>query len=122
MITFLQIGSYIFPAPIVFSIDYEDLDSGNTTRNERGVLSRDRIRSSVMKVQTSFRVRISELEDMANAIEPKTFTAKVFDLTTAKVVTKTMYAASKHSEIAGVVDKSDPSKTWVDYSFNLIEC
>ena len=122
MITFLEIGSYVFPAPTKFSCNYEDLDSEKTTRNERGVLAnRDRLRADMFTISASYRIKISELSNMASALKPKIFTAKVFDLTSGGVVQKKMYASSKHAEIV-LVNQNNATETWVDYSFNLIEC
>lgn len=119
---FIQIGNYSLPAPTAYSCDYEDLDSDKTTRNERGYLKRDRLRADMFKISASFRVHIKDLSAIANAVKPKTFSVKVFDLTTGNTTTKTMYASSKHAEIVSVVDKSKVGNTYVDYSFNLIEC
>ena len=117
---FIQIGNYTLPTPTAYSCDYEDLDSEKTTRNERGYLKRDRLRADMFKISASFRIPIKELTSLANAVKPKTFVVKVFDLTTGGTVTKTMYASSKHAEIVSVVDKSKVGNTYVDYSFNLI--
>lgn len=120
-ITYLQIGNYVAPYPTSYEIEYNDLDSDKTTRNERGyIANRDRLRSNTLKISVSFRLKISELAALAAAIEPAQFAVKCFDLTTATYVTKTMYAGSKSSKIVRTADS--PSQMWIDYSFTLVEC
>ncbi len=121
MVTFLKIGSYTAPYPTGYKIEYNDLDSDKTTRNERGyIANRDRLRSNTFKISATFRLKISDLTALASAIEPKTFSVTCFDLTTAKTVTKTMYAGTKSAEI--VKTDNRPGEIWVDYSFTLVEC
>lgn len=120
-ITYLKIGSYTAPFPVSYEIEYNDLDSDKTTRNERGyIANRDRLRSNTFKISVSFRLKISDLAPLANAIEPKQFSVTCFDLTTARTVTKTMYAGTKSASI--VKTDENPSKMWIDYAFTLVEC
>lgn len=122
MIQYMKIGGYNAPAPRSYKCSFNDLDSELTTRNENGVmLDRDRLRADMFQVSASFRLKIEELAGLAEAIYPKEIDVELFDLTTAQYVTKRMYAASKTAELVSP-DPDVPLGSWVDYSFNLIEC
>lgn len=105
------------PAPSSMSIPLADLDSPDTTRNELGILQRDRIRQGVHKVELSWNVLTSgEVTTILNAIEPDKF--NVTFPTPFGNVTKEMYCGDRKLE--AVLYRNGQNPLW-SLSFNLIE-
>lgn len=97
-----------------------DLDSDETNRSESGYLHRDRIRSNTYKIIATWRITVSELAKLTEALAPAEFTVKFLDLTTCSYQTCLMYAGNKSSKV--VLSRSDELGDFlVDYSCNLIE-
>lgn len=120
--TYIQIGNYAPPFPPTdYSVRYSSKDSAQAQENERGIFKPARLRNNVMEISVKYRLRITDIEKLAAAIDPPQFTAKCFDLTSAKIVTKTMRVTEKHAEIVKY-NRPEPTKMWIDYTFTLIEC
>jgi len=113
----ITIDGVDLPAPSSMSIPMSDLDSPDTTRNELGILQRDRIRSNVYKVEFSWNVLTnSEVSTILNAIEPDKFT--VTFPTPYGNVTKEMYCGDRKLE--AVLYRNGNNPLW-SLSFNVIE-
>lgn len=116
---YIAINGVLLPAPVSYEVQRSDLDSDQTTRNENGVLKRDRIRCGVYKIVASWRVHTNELEMLTNALSPSSFTVRFIDLTTCSYRTATMYAGDKSAKV--VIGAEDINGIIVDYNCNLIE-
>ena len=112
-------NAYTLPAPTAYEVQRADLDSENTTRNEAGYLSRDRIRGGVYKIVAKFRVKVSDLQAIISHISGVSFTCTFLDLTTASYQTKTMYCGDRSASL--VVGGSATNDLYVDLSVNFIE-
>ena len=119
MTDWITINGSIMPPPTSYKVLVSDLDSENSTRNEAGVLVRDRIRAGVYKIEATWKVPVSRLSLLVNAVQPKSFTVRFFDLTTASYKTKTMYAGDRTASV--LLQKSNSGETLCDFSCNLIE-
>lgn len=113
----ITIDGVDLPAPSSMSIPMSDLDSPDTTRNELGILQRDRIRQGVHKVELAWNViTSSQVNTILSAIEPAKFS--VTFPTTFGTVTKDMYCGDRKLDV--VLYKNGDNPYW-SLSFNLIE-
>lgn len=114
----INIDGVDLPSPSVFKIPRSDLDSGDTGRNELGVLQRDRIRQGIYKIELEFKgINSSNLYLIESAIEPAEL--NVTFPTPAGKQTKKMYAGDRNVEIVKYND--NPDKIRWNLSFNLVE-
>ncbi|WP_124098362.1 DUF6711 family protein [Ruminococcus sp. Marseille-P6503] len=120
MVIWLKINGTQAPTPRTCKVGRYDLDSENTTRNEKGVLHRDRIRSGTYKCEYTWRLTTSELSDLTSLLSSETFTAEFYDLTTNTYHTCTMYAGDRTADT--VLSRDSAGGVLVDYSCSLIEC
>lgn len=111
----LTIDGVVLPAPMVYSVEYNDLDSDDTGRSEDGMLHRTRVRSRVAKIKVGWEQLTTEnLELILNAIEPDSFSVVYYFGTTK---TATMYAGNQSCALRRV----NGGKALWNLSFNLIE-
>ncbi|GMG96860.1 DUF6711 family protein [Tepidimicrobium xylanilyticum] len=114
----ITIDGVDLPSPSVFKIPRSDLDSGDTGRNELGVLQRDRIRQGIYKIELEWKgINSSDLYLIESAIEPAEL--NVTFPTPTGMATKTMYAGDRNVEMVKY-DKDFDKIRW-NISFNLIE-
>lgn len=114
----ITIDGVDLPSPSSFKIPRSDLDSGDTGRNELGVLQRDRIRQGIYKIELEWKgINSSDLYLIESAIEPAEL--NVTFPTPTGLVTKKMYAGDRNVEMVKY-DKDLDKNRW-NISFNLIE-
>lgn len=114
----INIDGVDLPSPSVFKIPRSDLDSGDTGRNELGVLQRDRIRQGIYKIELEWKgINSSELHLIESAIEPAELNV-TFPTPTGMQIKK-MYAGDRNVEMVSYND--DYNKIIWNISFNLIE-
>lgn len=106
------------PSPSSYKIPRSDLDSGDTGRNELGVLQRDRIRQGIYKIELEWNgITSSELHLIESAVEPEelnvTFPSPVGP------ISKKMYAGDRNAEM--VKYNNDYNNIIWKLSFNLVE-
>lgn len=116
---FLKSGSYTFPAPTEYQVDYEDIDSENTTRDQRAYTHRDRLRAEVKKLHVRWKLTPDQLEAVAAHLRPASFTLTYLDLTLGEVRTSSFNCPKKSAKL--IVNSSDPSGQWIDFSANIVE-
>lgn len=117
---FMSSGGYTFPPPVQYGVDYEDIDSENSTRNEQARLHRDRLRAEVTKIKVSWKLTPEQLAAVATRLRPKEFSLTFWNATTAQRETKTMYCSRKSSEL--LKNDADPLEQYWLYSADIIEC
>ena len=115
----ITIDGVVLPAPTSLSVSMSDLDSPDTTRNEQGVLQRDRVREGVYKVELEFNVKKgNEIQLIESAIKNAKLSV-TFPDTTGRI-TKEMYVGDRSKNVVlyngGVSDEI----RW-DLRFNLVE-
>lgn len=117
--SFISIGGNQLPSPRSYRVQRSDLDTENTTRDESGVLHRDRIRTGVYKIYATWRLTSSQLSSVVSAIEPASFSVTFYDPNTNATVTRSMYSGDRSSEM--VVGADAAANTLWDFTVNLIE-
>ncbi len=114
----ITIDGVDLPSPSSFKLPRFDMDSGDTNRNELGVLQRDRIRQGVYKIELEFKGITSEqLQTIDTAIEPASLS--VTFPSPMGMITKTMYAGDRNVDMLKY--DSNYNKIRWNVSFNLVE-
>lgn len=114
----ISIDGVDLPAPSSFKMPRSDLDSGDTGRNELGILQRDRVRQGIYKIELEWKgITSSQLHLIESAIEPSEI--NVTFPTPTGMKTKKMYAGDRNIEM--IKYDADYNKIRWNISFNLIE-
>lgn len=115
----ITINGTVLPPPSRFKVVRADIDSSDTTRNEVGVLMRDRVRHGVYKLELEFNVKKgSEIALIESVITGPSFSVRFPD--TTGFVTRRMYVGDRDKEVVLYKDGDFDEIRW-DLSFNLIE-
>ena len=77
----------------------QDIDSENTRRTEAGILTRDRVRAGVYKIQATWKVNKTELKTITDAVKPAQFAVTFFDPTTSTNPTRPMYVGDRTANL-----------------------
>lgn len=113
----ITIGTTPLPDPAEYSVTLQDIDSENTRRTEAGVLTRDRVRAGVYKIQATWKVNKSELIIITDAVKPAQFAVTFFDPTTSTNPTRPMYVGDR---TARLIHLESGQSLW-ELSLSLIE-
>jgi len=113
----IKIGSTSLPDPVEYSVTLQDIDSENTRRTEAGVLTRDRVRAGVYKIQATWKVNKTELKTITDAVKPAQFSVTFFDPTTSTNPTRPMYVGDR---TANLIHLESGQSLW-ELTLSLIE-
>lgn len=117
----LYIDGIRMPNPTKYEVQLSDLDSSETTRNEQGVLLRNRVRQGVSKIALSWTAKTAVVKTVLAAIQPAQVEVKFFHPEVGEYKTATMYASDRSCPLRLYTDDMSPSDALWDLSFNLIE-
>ena len=95
----ITIGTTPLPDPAEYSVTLQDIDSENTRRTEAGVLTRDRVRAGVYKIQATWKVNKTDLKKITDAVSPAKFSVTFFDPTTSTNPTRDMYVGDRTARL-----------------------
>lgn len=105
------------PCPTGYKTPEFDLDSGDTTRNERGYFQRDRIRQGVAKIELEWKaISSQQARTILDAVKPSGFSVRY--ITPYGYRTRRMYVGDRQVTMARGFIKGD--LRW-DISCNFIE-
>lgn len=93
----IKIDGINLPAPTTFSINLEDLDSGESLRDvKKGVLSRLRVRNDVLKISLGYSMEdLTTISKIINMVKPVSFNVETLDIHTLERKTFKMYCSKK---------------------------
>ena len=115
----ITIDGVVLPAPSTLSVSMSDLDSPDTTRNEQGVLQRDRVRAGVYKIELEFNVKKgSEVQIIESALTGSKLNVTFPD--TSGRTTKEMYVGDRSKTVV-LYNAGVSSEIRWDLKFNLVE-
>lgn len=113
----ITIGGVGLPPPTSLRVGMQDLDSPDSTRNERGYLQRDRIRQGMYKIDLEFNVKTGR----EIALIESTLTGAALQVTfpdSGGMITKTMYVGDRTKEV--ILYNGGRDTRW-SLNFNLVE-
>ena len=111
----ISINGIPLPAPMTYSVDYQDLDSSDTGRSEDGTLHRKRVRGGVVKIKATWELLdTTQAEMILAAVSPESFTVTYFFGTQR---TATMYAGDRSCQLLRV---NNNQAKW-NIGFDLIQ-
>jgi hypothetical protein len=113
----ITIGTTPLPDPAEYSVTLQDIDSENTRRTESGILTRDRVRAGVYKIQATWKVNKTDLKTITDAVKPAQFAVTFFDPTTSSNPTKDMYVGDR---TANLIHLESGQSLW-ELTLSLIE-
>ena len=113
-------GTPIPKNPSSYVVTLQDIDGDGTKRSESGVLSRERSRAGVYKVDVGWTaLSRSQLKAITDALSGVSASVTFFDPTSSTNPTKTMYASDRVGTLSACTDEAGPS--YWDLSLSLIE-
>lgn len=116
----LVIDGVEMPAPSELKVPESDLDSQDTTRNELGILQRDRVRQGIRKIECAWKALTAEdASILLKAVKPKSVLVTYPDPEENLMVTRKMYVGDRSSELI-LYRQSTNEYRW-KISFNLTE-
>ena len=121
MSAIITIGSTELPAPVEYTVSLQDIDSENTRRTEAGILTRDRVRGGVYKIQATWKVTKTQLKMITDAVTPAKLSVTFFDPTTSTNPTRDMYCGDRAGKLVLLKDPNNPSSSLWELSTSLIE-
>ncbi len=114
----ITINGVKLPSPSTYKVGRQDLDSEDSGRNELGMLTRDRVRQGIYKIELGYwAINNYKATLILNAITSSSF--NVTFLAEGYNVTKKMYVGDIQSELVNFMGLED-KMVW-NISFNLIE-
>lgn len=113
----ITIDSTPLPDPVEYSVSLQDIDSENTRRTESGVLTRDRVRAGVYKIQATWKVNKTDLKIITDAVKPAQFAVTFFDPTTSTNPTRDMYVGDRTANLLHL----ESGKSLWELTLSLIE-
>lgn len=115
----VTINGVKLPPPTSLGVSMQDLDSEDTTRNERGYLQRDRVRAGVYKLELQFNAKKgSEIQIIESTLRNSKLTVTFPD--TSGMVTKQMYVGDRTKDIVLYKGGKVDEVRW-NLNFNLVE-
>ncbi|HZK00980.1 MAG TPA: DUF6711 family protein [Tissierellaceae bacterium] len=117
-IVMVNLNGVDLPSPSVYRVGRQDLDSEDSGRNELGVLTRDRLREGVLKIELEYWA--IDNSDATLILQALTSTEmNVEFLLEGHRVTRKMYVSDRNSELVRFMNRED-KMAW-NINFNLIE-
>ena len=117
----VSINGKALPKPTKYEVTMSDLDSSDSTRNEEGVLTRNRIRQGVTKVSLGYTVRGADVAAMMALIEPAQVTATILDPRVSATRNIKAYVSDRSCNVKVYLPDMTPEEVLWEVNFNLIE-
>lgn len=117
----ILIDGHMLPNPTKYKVSMSDLDSADTTRNEVGVLIRNRIRQGVTKIELTFTVQGKDTAQILSLIEPTKVRVEYMDPRTFEPRIIDAYVGDRSSDMRNYMPGMHIEDAWWDISFNLVE-
>lgn len=109
------------PKPTKYLVTMFDLDSSDSTRNEAGVLIRNRIRQGVTKIELSFVLRGSDVSWVLELVKPDKVSVEYFDPRSFVPRTINAYVGDRSSNMRVYTPDMAVEDILWEVSFNLVE-
>lgn len=117
----IEIGKTKLPYPTKYLVSMSDLDSSDTTRNEEGVLVRNRLRQGVTKIELAFTIKGQEAARILDLVKPDMVSVKYFDPRQSTTRTINAYVGDRSCNLVVYHEGMTIEEMVWEVSFNLIE-
>lgn len=117
----ITIDGTMLPRPTKYLVGMSDLDGSDTSRNEAGVLIRNRVRQGVTKIELAFTVRGKTAAELLSLIEPAKVQVEYFDPRTFEPRKIDAYVGDRSSNMLTYTPNMGIEDIWWEISFNLVE-
>lgn len=117
----VAIDGVMLPYPTKYLVSMSDLDSSDTTRNEAGVLVRNRVRQGVAKLELAFTLRGKDVSWVMSLIAPDKVQVEYFDPRMSEPRTMEAYVGDRSCNVVSYNTDMLTEEIWWEVSFNLIE-
>ena len=117
----ISIDGTMLPNPTKYLVSMSDLDSSDTTRNEAGVLVRNRVRQGVTKIELAFKLRGQSAAEVLALIEPAQVQVEYFDPRIFEPREIQAYVGDRSSNMLVYTPDMNVEDIWWEISFNLVE-
>ena len=117
----ISIDGVMLPNPTKYKVSMSDLDSADTTRNEAGVLIRNRVRQGVTKIELTFIIRGRDTAQLLSLIEPAKVRVEYIDPRTFEPREIYAYVGDRSSDMRNYMPGMHIEDAWWEVSFNLVE-
>ena len=117
----ISIDGTMLPNPTKYQVGMSDLDSSDTTRNEAGVLVRNRVRQGVTKIELSFTLQGRLAAEVLNLVTPDKVHVEYYDPRVFAPREIDAYVGDRSSNMEVFTPGMNIEDIWWNISFNLIE-
>lgn len=117
----IAIEGVLLPYPTKYLVSMSDLDNSDTTRNEAGVLVRNRLRQGVTKIELSFIIKGKDASWVLDLVVPDKVRVDYFDPRLFVTRTIDAYVGDRSCNLQAYVDGMAIEDMLWEVSFNLIE-
>lgn len=117
----ISIDGTKLPNPTKYNVGMSDLDSPDTTRNEAGMLIRNRVRQGVTKIELEFKLKGKDLASVLSLIEPAQVQVEYFDPRVFEPRTIKAYVGDRNTNMIAYNGQCAVEEIIWNVSFNLIE-
>lgn len=117
----LCIDGQYFPCPSTYNVIMSDLDSSDTTRNENGMLVRNRVRQGVTKIELAYLVEGWQAKTMMACIAPAQVTVKFYDPRQDTQREAKMYVGDRTCTMKRFLPNDSIDDIMWEVTFNLVE-
>ncbi len=120
---FLTIGSTATVNPTEYSVTRSDLDTENTTRTEDGVLTRDRCRAGIYKIQAKWTaITWTQLKAITDAVAAASFTVSFINpFANSTGTSGTFYTGDRTASCHTLTSESTYNTSRWDLSLDLVQ-
>lgn len=120
-VTMLYIDGVAMPCPTKYEPTFSDLDSDDTSRNENGILIRNRIRQGVLKIGVGYIVSGATVATILSAIKPAKVSVRYINPETYSYQTADMYVSDRSCAMRRCLPGDELSETYWEVSFDLVQ-
>ena len=117
----IAINGKRLPNPTKYRVGMSDLDSADTTRNEAGVLIRNRVRQGVTKIELGFTLRGQDASWVLDLVTPAQVSVEYYDPRIFQPRTINAYVGDRTCNMQVYTPNMNVEDIWWEVTFNLIE-
>lgn len=117
----ISVDGVSLPNPTKYLISMSDLDSSDTTRNEAGVLVRNRLRQGVTKIELAFILRGKDASWVLDLVKPDKVRVDYFDPRLSVTRSIDAYVGDRSCDLKVYTEGTLVEDMLWEVSFNLVE-